>query len=335
MTTALGLGMQKLLRKRLANSEQTEKLPKRSPVKLFDVGPLWAPTSDLLTGENLLKQEEIEEIQKALQTEVQVSQTRELPMGVYKSRNGRFQAQYRKKHIGEFETIAEAEQAYKNKKQAREDLERTEHYKQEITRDADGNATIQLTQGHVAIVDAVLWHYLTWRRTWQFNKGYAVGGSGPQMHQLVFQLLHPQYVPSKEFSIDHRNSKHTLDNRASNLRVATASEQIYNQTRKGGVSNYFGLSWQSERKLWSVHVKKGRVSFFGGHFLLEMDAARSYNTLAKEHYGDFAKVNVIPTDAISVGFDDQNKRIGLAAQRKRLQIIEEAQQQSVNPVSQA
>lgn len=318
---------------RFTTEREAAKAVAREAIRLW---PLWAPTSDLLIGENLLSQDEIHAIQKSLQEEVFVPQTvRELPKGVTASRNGTYIAMYREKWIGTFKTVAEAEEAYNRKRQELHEAERKEHWEKEITRDHNGNAIIALTQGYVAIVDDNLWHILTYKQSWRFSKGYAYG-RGSSMHQLVFQLLHPQHVPSKKLSIDHRNHEQKLDNRGSNLRLANASEQTYNQGRRRNTSSeYFGVHWDSGEQAWQVKVRKERKEYGKTRFVLETDAARHYNVIAKEHYGDFAKVNVIPADAISVGFDDQNKRIGLAAQRKRLQVIEEAQKLSVNPVSQA
>lgn len=281
--------------------------------------PLWATTSDLLFGEDLLTQDELKEIQSELQTETRITKPqRELPVGVHQSRSGKYFVLLQGKFQKTYDTISDAEDAYRTAKNRAEDEEIAVHWMKEITRNEDGVAIIKLNHDQVALVDDELWYALTFKRSWYFANGYACG-NGPRLHQVVYQLLHPTYVPSKELSIDHRDYTSTLDNRSSNLRLADHSQQRHNQARRTTtVSKYFGVQWLSGEELWAAAIAKNGVRHRGGRFVLELDAAHSYNLLAEELFGSFAQLNEIPDEHVSVGFDENNKRIGLRDQRRKL-----------------
>ena len=281
--------------------------------------PLWAKTSDLLFGEGLLTQADLQDIQTELQTDMQVIKPqRDLPVGVHQSRSGKYIVVFRGQFHKTYDTISDAEDAYKAAQKRAEDEERTVHWEKEITRNKDGVAIIKLNHDQVALVDDELWYALTFKRSWYFANGYACG-NGPRLHQVVYQLLNPTYIPSKEFSIDHKNYSNTLDNRSSNLRLADRSQQRHNQARRAAsVSKHFGVQWKSQERIWSCSVCRRGVTKYGGQFILELDAARAYNILAQELFGSFAQLNDIPDEHTSVGFDENDKRIGLRHQRKRL-----------------
>ena len=110
-----------------------------------------------------------------------------------------------------------------------------------------------------------------------------------RMHQLILPA-------SKGFHVDHKD-RNGLDNRHSNLRMATPSQNHANQrnqiTRKRS-SRYKGVT-KSKQK-WSVSLKVNGVRHYLGTFNTEEDAARAYNAAAKEFFGEFARVNAIQTN---------------------------------------
>jgi hypothetical protein len=157
---------------------------------------------------------------------------------------------------------------------------------------------IPLTQGKYAIVDAGVYEYLThWN--WSIKKGlgnllYAVrciNRTGiPQqtisMHRDIMGL-----EKGDGLTVDHINHN-TLDNRRSNLRIATYSQNCANKgVSSSNTSGVKGLSWQSSLRRWQVQFKKnGKPTWVG--FKSIDDAVEFLCQKSTEIYGEFA---VLPT----------------------------------------
>lgn len=154
---------------------------------------------------------------------------------------------------------------------------------------------IELTQGKTAIVDDDDYEWLS-KHKWYYNDGYAarrvfVGdGSSRSSIVLMHRLLLP---PQPGLYSDHVNGN-GLDNRRSNLRYATMAENNHNLRRhKDGSSRYKGVCWCPQRSAWRASICINRRQTHIGYFDNEEDAARQYNEKAMQHYGEFAKLNVI------------------------------------------
>lgn len=78
-----------------------------------------------------------------------------------------------------------------------------------------------------------------------------------------------------------------------NCRWATAAQQSQNkairQVQK--TSKYKGVSWSSERSKWVAQGNANKKFFHIGRFNSEEDAAKAYDTWAREHHGEFAYCN--------------------------------------------
>ncbi len=107
------------------------------------------------------------------------------------------------------------------------------------------------------------------------------------LHRLLLKPP-PGLVP------DHIDGD-TLNNQRSNLRIATYSQNQQNKTIKKGrkSSKYKGVSWHIQRKRWWAKIKLSHAVKSLGTFNLEDDAGRAYNKAAKEHFGEFARLNII------------------------------------------
>lgn len=137
---------------------------------------------------------------------------------------------------------------------------------------------IPLTRGKVAIVDSedyerVLAMSPVWQANWDSkgNHFYAaarVDGKGVQMHRVVLDA-------PRGTEVDHKRIDDTLDNRKSNLRIATRSMQCFHQkpksTNKTGVP---GVQWRESRKCWAVDISKGGKRFYLGQFVTFEEATR-------------------------------------------------------------
>lgn len=90
------------------------------------------------------------------------------------------------------------------------------------------------------------------------------------------------------FHVDHRNGD-PLDNRRSNLRIATPSQNNANCVIRKGASGYRGVIAHTRTYAARIEVNGMRMRRTG--FATAEDAARAYDELARLHFGEFAQLN--------------------------------------------
>jgi hypothetical protein len=96
---------------------------------------------------------------------------------------------------------------------------------------------------------------------------------------------------TKGLDVDHIN-RQTLDNRRTNLRVVSRSQNIQNgNKRKNTKSKYKGVFWYKGSGKWSAGIQKNLISYHLGYFLTEEDAARAYDKAAIKLFGIGAYTN--------------------------------------------
>jgi len=152
---------------------------------------------------------------------------------------------------------------------------------------------VPLTQGKIAIVDAVdyervavfKWHatfsHGDWKaRTW-------IKGSNPRKSVSLHRLI---LSPPTDRQIDHRDGD-GLNNRRTNLRIATFSQNRCNTTSRSA-SGYKGVMPTNQQKTrWRAQIKVNGVGLHVGCFQSPEDAARAYDIAARQHFGEFACIN--------------------------------------------
>lgn len=117
--------------------------------------------------------------------------------------------------------------------------------------------------------------------------GYVVGTD-----DLGFKFLHKIIKNQKGFHTDHINGD-KLDNRRSNLRIATAQQNMFNipKYKKRCSSIYKGVSWRSTQNQWGVNISIKKKQCYIGYFKKERWAAMARDIWAKEIQGEFAILN--------------------------------------------
>lgn len=149
---------------------------------------------------------------------------------------------------------------------------------------------IQLTQGQTTIIDDSDYPKVS-KYKWCANKlggkFYAVSNSAGKtilMHRIVID------APSMT-EVDHINGN-ALDNRRSNLRLASHKENSQNRSfLKRNTSGYTGVFLEKKTNRWNAQIKIGYRHIHLGVFAEKEDAARAYDKAAKKHYGEFARLN--------------------------------------------
>ena len=154
-------------------------------------------------------------------------------------------------------------------------------------------AYIPLTQGQFALIDSddvykVCNH--NWCAEWgKTLKAYYAKRGTPQNRALY---LHHVIASWDGFLTDHRPGN-SLDNRKSNLRPATKSQNAMNSRmttlNKSGAR---GVSWRKDIEKWRAVIIVGRKQRFLGHYETIEEASVAYRKAASTLHGEFTRAPV-------------------------------------------
>jgi hypothetical protein len=93
--------------------------------------------------------------------------------------------------------------------------------------------------------------------------------------------------------VDHINHDR-LDNRRSNLRIVSKSQDVQNTPKRKGCSSRFkGVCCDQRRGKWVASIQIDGRSRHLGRFEIEEDAARAYNLAAVTAWGDHTLLNEV------------------------------------------
>jgi len=158
---------------------------------------------------------------------------------------------------------------------------------------------ILLTQGQTAWIDdddfeevsRYRWHahrvhaHAPWYAVANLPRPRSTGRNSLRMHMLLMGE-----APEGK-TVDHRNGN-GLDNRRSNLRWATVSEQRWNSglSRKN-TSGFKGVSFDKSRGKYRAQIRVAERYVRLGRFMTAEEAAQAYDRAAREAFGAFARLN--------------------------------------------
>lgn len=158
-----------------------------------------------------------------------------------------------------------------------------------------GIKEISVSQGRKAIVDnddyellsQYKWYLHVSRRRTAEDLHYCwthqVDGHNVLMHRLIMNAQPGQFV-------DHINGN-GLDNRKANLRLCSKSQNAQNIKARWGKSRFKGVYWHKHRKKWAVEININGKKKSLGHYIDEVEAAKVYDKVARQYFGEFADVN--------------------------------------------
>ena len=141
----------------------------------------------------------------------------------------------------------------------------------------------------LAMVDDEDFQYLTKFEWVVSSSGYVATWIS---EERTYRYMHKMLL-SEAAMVDHRN-RNPLDNRRSNLRRRTPSQNNMNQrAHRDNSSGYRGVHYRSDVKKFRAQIKVDGKILNLGHFANKIDAALAYDHAAIKHFGEFANPNII------------------------------------------
>lgn len=168
---------------------------------------------------------------------------------------------------------------------------------------------IPLTRGYIALVDDEDYDramQYNWRATTSIEARrvyiYACRWKPIGKGKRVIEYLQ-KFILNTPHLIDHVN-RDGLDNRKSNLRLATFGQNNQNMIKKQHKKNssqYKGVGFHKGMHRWRVRLTTNYVECVIGYYDTEVEAAVAYNNKAIEVFGEFAKLNILCGEEKSYG----------------------------------
>lgn len=152
---------------------------------------------------------------------------------------------------------------------------------------------IKLTNGGRCLVSKINYNTLS-KYSWHVSsKGYVLRNCDLfKMHRFILDAPNNMLV-------DHKNGD-TLDNRISNLRLATHQQNMHNmKKREGTINKYKGTRYRKTNNAWESRCRMFNKDFYLGIFKTELSAGWAYEKKARE-VSEFYKNQSFPYDDLEM-----------------------------------
>ena len=158
---------------------------------------------------------------------------------------------------------------------------------------------IPLTQGKSSIVDCADFDWLNqwkWYAYWNpCTRSFYARRDVWNGTRCVHIPMHRQILGLEEgnpLQGDHKEPSETLDNRRSNLRLATRQQNMQNRRiQKNNKCGFKGVSYHKNTEMWRAQIKvNGKQITLGRRKTAEAAYLELYVPAAHEYYGEFARV---------------------------------------------
>lgn len=151
---------------------------------------------------------------------------------------------------------------------------------------------LELTQGQFALVDDEDFDELN-RYSWSaFYSPLSKTYYAKRKREGRSVVLQRQIMKAKKRQRVDAINGDTLDCRKENLRVGSVSQitagAAIPKTNKTG---YKGVIRPNGRHRWRTCIRVNGKNIHGGSYDTAEEAARAYDTLARKHFGEFARLN--------------------------------------------
>lgn len=160
-------------------------------------------------------------------------------------------------------------------------------------------ALVELTRGYWAIIDAadaIEVGRFNWRAddtgkaaVYAARTAYSRGGGKNKVY--LHRFIGDRMGLATGLHVDHR-SGNSLDDRRSNLRSATSTQNNQNaRRRKDNTSGIKGVHFSRQMKRWQSYVGVGGRQKFLGQFSTKEEAVEAVTVARAKLHGDFARTN--------------------------------------------
>lgn len=155
---------------------------------------------------------------------------------------------------------------------------------------------IQITQGKKVLVsDEDFKEVSKYKWSYSASTGYAVRKGRKNCNEPRTVHMHRVILKAKaNEQVDHINGN-KLDNRKSNLRIASVQKNSFNRKKPQikCTSQYKGVLKRKNSTKWEARIKINNKAIYLGKYVHEIDAARAYNEAAQKYFGEFARCNEV------------------------------------------
>jgi hypothetical protein len=114
-----------------------------------------------------------------------------------------------------------------------------------------------------------------------------IDGNEYKSHRLAYFYIYgecPKYI-------DHINLCKD-DNKISNLRITTISENLHNKTKTSrNTSGYKGVNYHKPSQKWRATITKDKINYYLGYFDTPEEASNAYKNAALNLYGNYARAS--------------------------------------------